>query len=149
MSLPEGTVTFLRSDIEGSMEHARALGARYDELNAEHAALVRAAVETHGGQVVRTEGDAFFVVFTDAVRSTDRTCPARIGSPEGYARGEEVLIDLERGYDPFGNWHEYKSEQEIMSMFKDTHTIRDVLRQARGTISLPSGAYVLSFEETD
>ena len=63
--------------------------------------------------------------------------------------GEEVLIDLERGYDPFGNWHEYKSEQEILNMFKDTHTIRDVLRQARGTISLPSGAYVLSFEETD
>ena len=32
MTLPSGTVTFLRSDIEASMEHARALGARYDEL---------------------------------------------------------------------------------------------------------------------
>ena len=65
MSLPTGTVTFLRSDIEGSMEHARVLGARYDELNAEHAALVRVAIAEHAGEVVRTEGDAFFAVFTD------------------------------------------------------------------------------------
>ena len=66
MALPTGTVTFLRSDIEGSMELARALGARYDAANAEHAAIVRVAVEAHAGEVVRTEGDAFFVVFTDA-----------------------------------------------------------------------------------
>ncbi len=45
MSLPEGTVTFLRSDIEGSMELVRSLGARYDEVNAEHAAIVRGAIE--------------------------------------------------------------------------------------------------------
>jgi len=66
MALPTGTVTFLRSDIEGSMALVRALGARYDGANAEHAAIVRVAVAAHAGQVVRTEGDAFFVVFTDA-----------------------------------------------------------------------------------
>ncbi len=48
------------------MELVRALGASYDALNAEHQAIVRSAVEEHGGQVVRTEGDAFFVVFSDA-----------------------------------------------------------------------------------
>ena len=66
MTLPEGTVTFLRSDIEGSMELSRALGARYDELNLEHQALVRSAIDQQGGQVVRTEGDAVFGVVTDA-----------------------------------------------------------------------------------
>jgi class 3 adenylate cyclase len=66
MTLPQGTVTFLRSDIEGSMDLVRALGARYDDLNAEHQGLVRTAVANHSGQVVRTEGDAFFIVFTDA-----------------------------------------------------------------------------------
>ena len=45
----------------------RALGARYDELNDVHRTIVRRAVEAHAGQVVRTEGDAFFVVFTDAL----------------------------------------------------------------------------------
>jgi predicted ATPase/class 3 adenylate cyclase len=67
MTLPEGTVTFLRSDIEGSMELVRSLKAGYDELNAEHAAIVRGAIERHGGDVVRTEGDAFFAAFVDAL----------------------------------------------------------------------------------
>ena len=74
MTLPEGTVTFLRSDIEGSMELVRSLGARYDELNAEHAAIVRGAIEGHGGDVVRTEGDAFFAAF--GMRSGPRTRPS-------------------------------------------------------------------------
>jgi predicted ATPase/class 3 adenylate cyclase len=66
VSLPTGTITFLRSDIEGSMELSRALGPRFDELNDTHAAMVRAAVDAHRGRVVRTEGDAFFAVFTEA-----------------------------------------------------------------------------------
>lgn len=65
-SLPTGTLTFLRSDIEGSMELVRTLGPRYDELNEVHRSIVRTAVDAHGGQVVRTEGDAFFAVFTEA-----------------------------------------------------------------------------------
>lgn len=64
--LPTGTVTFLRSDIEGSMGLTRRLGTRFDELNERHQAIVRDAVATHGGRVVRTEGDAFFVVFDQA-----------------------------------------------------------------------------------
>jgi predicted ATPase/class 3 adenylate cyclase len=69
MSLPEGTVTFLRTDIEGSMELVRALGTRYDEVQAEHHAIVRGAIEEHAGTVVRTEGDAFFAAFQDALRA--------------------------------------------------------------------------------
>jgi predicted ATPase/class 3 adenylate cyclase len=67
VTLPTGTITFLRTDIEGSMGLVRALGPRYDALDAEHRAIVRDAVDAHGGQVVRTEGDAFFVVYADAV----------------------------------------------------------------------------------
>src|SRR5262245_41966107 len=69
MVLPEGTVTFLRTDLEGSMAMVRALGPRYDELNLEHQELVRHAVQTQGGHLVRTEGDALFVVFDDAARA--------------------------------------------------------------------------------
>jgi predicted ATPase/class 3 adenylate cyclase len=66
LGLPEGTVTFLRSDIEGSMELARALGPRYDELNSEHAAIIRALLVHHGGYIVGTEGDSFFGTFVEA-----------------------------------------------------------------------------------
>jgi predicted ATPase/class 3 adenylate cyclase len=64
--LPTGTVTFLRTDVEGSMSMARTLGAGWDALDAIHADLIRQAIGAHGGTLVRTEGDAVFAVFTDA-----------------------------------------------------------------------------------
>jgi predicted ATPase/class 3 adenylate cyclase len=65
-SLPTGTVTFLRTDVEGSMNLARALGAGWDALNEQGLRLVRAAIDEHGGVVVRTEGDAVFAAFQEA-----------------------------------------------------------------------------------
>jgi predicted ATPase/class 3 adenylate cyclase len=64
--LPTGTVTFLRTDVEGSMGLARTLGPRWDEINATHLELLQAAVERHGGVRVRTEGDALFAAFPEA-----------------------------------------------------------------------------------
>jgi predicted ATPase/class 3 adenylate cyclase len=64
--LPTGTVTFLRTDVEGSMVLARELGARWDSLNETHLDLLRDAVERHGGVRVRTEGDALFAAFGEA-----------------------------------------------------------------------------------
>jgi predicted ATPase len=42
------------------------LGSAWDEVNAEHIALLRRAIEGRGGTVVRTEGDAVFAVFPEA-----------------------------------------------------------------------------------
>ncbi|HYC07788.1 MAG TPA: tetratricopeptide repeat protein, partial [Candidatus Binatia bacterium] len=64
--LPTGTVTFLRTDIEGSMALTRRLGSAWDALNAVHLDLIRRAVADHDGTVVRTEGDALFAVFPEA-----------------------------------------------------------------------------------
>lgn len=68
--LPTGTVTFLFSDVEGSTELSRQHGAAWGDLRAEHRRVLSEAFAEHGGAVVETEGDAFFVVFdraTDAV----------------------------------------------------------------------------------
>ena len=65
-SLPTGTVTFLRTDVEGSMRLAHALGPAWDDLNATHLGLIRFAVAQHDGVVVRTEGDAVFAAFQEA-----------------------------------------------------------------------------------
>jgi class 3 adenylate cyclase len=51
--LPTGTVTFLRTDVEGSMKLTHALGSRWDAVNAEHVGLIRAAIEREGGVTVR------------------------------------------------------------------------------------------------
>ena len=64
--LPTGTVTFLRTDVEGSMQLTRALGSGWDALNATHLAIIRDAVEAHDGIPVRTEGDAMFAAMDDA-----------------------------------------------------------------------------------
>jgi predicted ATPase/class 3 adenylate cyclase len=64
--LPGGTVTFLFSDIEGSTELLYRLGHEFTSVLAEHHRILREAVAHAGGQVVRTEGDSFFVAFPRA-----------------------------------------------------------------------------------
>jgi predicted ATPase len=65
--LPDGTVTFLFTDIEGSTQLLRELGAeRYADALAEHRRVLRDAFGRHGGVEVDTQGDALFVAFPTA-----------------------------------------------------------------------------------
>src|SRR5712692_9230714 len=68
--LPRGTVTLLFTDMEGSTRLLQQLGERYADLLEEYRQLLRAAFQRWNGNVVDTQGDAFFVAFaraTDAV----------------------------------------------------------------------------------
>ena len=64
--LPSGAVTFLFSDIEGSTRLVKTLRERYAEVLAKHQRLIRAAIATHAGHEVDTQGDAFFAAFGGA-----------------------------------------------------------------------------------
>jgi class 3 adenylate cyclase len=69
---PTGIVTFLFTDIEGSTRLLQRLGDDYRALLADHHRLIREAVRSCAGVEVKTEGDAFFVVFraaSDAIRA--------------------------------------------------------------------------------
>jgi predicted ATPase/class 3 adenylate cyclase len=66
MAVSPGTVTLLFSDIEGSTRVLRRTGEDYPELLERHRALLRGAFERHGGRVLATEGDEFFVAFESA-----------------------------------------------------------------------------------
>src|SRR5216684_3788909 len=65
--LPRGTVTFLLTDIEGSTrlweQHPQAMRLAL----ARHDALLRQAIESHGGRVFKTMGDPFCAAFAGAV----------------------------------------------------------------------------------
>ncbi len=62
--LPQGTVTLLFTDIEGSTRLLHELGpAQYADALAEHRRIVREAAAAHGGVEVDTQGDAFFIAF--------------------------------------------------------------------------------------
>ena len=68
--LPMGTVTLLFTGMEGSTRLLQQVGERYTDLLEEHRQLLRAAFGQWNGNVVDTQGDAFFVAFaraTDAV----------------------------------------------------------------------------------
>jgi len=60
---PEGTVTFLFSDIESSTQLLYRLGDQFSATLAEHHRILHEAMAHCGGQVVGTEGDSFFVAF--------------------------------------------------------------------------------------
>jgi predicted ATPase/class 3 adenylate cyclase len=98
---PSGTVTFLFTDLERSTplweEHPdamRAALARHDEI-------VRSAVDSHGGSVVKSTGDGLFVVFamaSDAVAAA--VAAQRVLVVEGWPvpEGLRVRMGLHTGH---------------------------------------------------
>src|SRR4029077_19601913 len=77
MTLPTGTIPCRRTDGEGSMRHARALGPGWDAVNARHISLIRTRVVGSGGTIVRTEGDAIFAVFPEAISAVTAAADAQ------------------------------------------------------------------------
>jgi predicted ATPase/class 3 adenylate cyclase len=72
MGLPQGTVTFLFTDLEGSTRRWEAHPAEMRDALARHDTIVRGAVESHGGVVFSAMGDGMAAVFAsarDAVRA--------------------------------------------------------------------------------
>jgi YVTN family beta-propeller protein len=64
--LPQGTVTFLFTDIEGSTELLKRLGSRYHDVLEAHARILRDAASSHRGREVDNQGDSFFFAFARA-----------------------------------------------------------------------------------
>jgi predicted ATPase/class 3 adenylate cyclase len=61
--LPDGTVTFLFTDLEGSTRLLEAHPAAYRDAVRRHHDLLRGAVEASGGAVFETVGDAVYAAF--------------------------------------------------------------------------------------
>src|SRR5262249_46011058 len=78
--MPDGTVTFLLTDIEGSTRMWEAHPGPIRGARGRHNACVRAAVEGHGGAVVtsRGEGDSFFAVFASAVDAVEAAAACQL-----------------------------------------------------------------------
>ena len=59
------------------MRLARGLGPRWDEVNARHIHLICAVIAKAGGTIVRTEGDAIFAVFPEAIAAVAAAADAQ------------------------------------------------------------------------
>jgi class 3 adenylate cyclase len=67
---PDGTVTLLFSDIEGSTAMTERLGdRRWLEVLRSHNGTVRECLQAHNGYEVKTEGDGFMLAFSSARRA--------------------------------------------------------------------------------
>jgi predicted ATPase/class 3 adenylate cyclase len=86
----------LFTDIEGSTTSVRALGTdRWEDVLEAHSRIVRDALAKHGGTEVRTEGDAFFAVFTrpaDAVAAA--AAMQRDLAAATWPHGESVRVRM-------------------------------------------------------
>ena len=69
---PDGTVTILFSDIEGSTALNERLGdVRWLELLRAHHAVVRDQIRAHEGYEVKSQGDGFMIAFPSARRAIE------------------------------------------------------------------------------
>jgi class 3 adenylate cyclase len=99
---PDGTVTIVFSDIEGSTQLNERLGdLRWLELLRAHHAVVREQVEAHGGFEVKSQGDGFMIAFPSArsavrcARAIQRAIASALGDhPDGPIR---VRVGLHTG----------------------------------------------------
>jgi DNA-binding NarL/FixJ family response regulator/class 3 adenylate cyclase len=76
-NLPDGTVTLVFTDVEGSTQLVRQLGDAYAQLLGDHRRLLREAVEEAEGHVVDHRGDEFFMVFDDPCRAAEAVTSAQ------------------------------------------------------------------------
>jgi predicted ATPase/class 3 adenylate cyclase len=93
--LPQGIVTFLFTDVEGSTRLLHELGAEaYAQALAEHRRVIREACSAQGGVEVDTQGDAFFFAFPTAPGAL----AAAAGLTEALASGAiRVRVGLHTG----------------------------------------------------
>ena len=96
MGLPTGTLTFLFTDIEGSTKLLQELGDTFGDLLEDHHGILRRAITAGGGTEIRTEGDAFFVVFDAAVGAV-RAAIAAQNELHSHAWPERTSVRVRMG----------------------------------------------------
>jgi predicted ATPase/class 3 adenylate cyclase len=93
--LPNGTVTFLFTDVEGSTRLLYELGvADYAAALTRHRIVLRDAFGRHGGVEIDTQGDSFFVAFPTAPGALAAASEATAGLTAGPIR---VRIGIHTG----------------------------------------------------
>lgn len=142
--LPSGLVTFMFTDIEGSTRLARMLGDSYGPVLGAHRAAVRTALSDFGGVEMFTEGDSFFVAFSNAesalaasVAAQHRLCAHDWPGPDCRPR---VRMGLHTGWaEPNGD--EYTSTE--------VHRAARVAAAAHGGQILCSEATANAIDKTE
>ncbi|HEY1237505.1 MAG TPA: DUF6582 domain-containing protein [Solirubrobacterales bacterium] len=96
--LPEGEITFLLTDIEGSTELLSRLADKYAPLLSDVRRRLRAAVRDAGGHEVDVRGDDHFAVFERAPEALEAALAIQRTMIDGpQSDGVRIRIGLHRG----------------------------------------------------
>jgi adenylate cyclase len=107
----DGSVVIVFSDIEGSTECNERMGDRaWVKLLDRHNHLVQKCVESHGGHVVKNQGDGFMIAFADAEQAVRFSADLQRALAGDQDRWEGIRIrigvhqgtSVRRGDDLFG-----------------------------------------------
>ncbi len=95
MAVPSGTVTFLFTDIEGSTRLWQAAPDAMRQGLERHDAIVRDAIEAHGGYVFSTGGDGFAAAFARAGEAVEAAIEAqRALGAEPWSESAPLLVRM-------------------------------------------------------
>jgi class 3 adenylate cyclase len=99
---PDGAVTLVFSDIEGSTALIEQLGeARWFDLMRDHNAIVRGLTDAHEGTVVKSQGDGFMLAFASAhaaLQCAIEVERAFAGRPDGSPEAFKIRIGAHTGF---------------------------------------------------
>ena len=91
--LPDGTITLLFADVEGSTRHLLRLGDRYTSVLERQNAVVTGAVERYHGHLVDTQGDTSLAAFATAQDAIQAAIEAqRALAAEPWPGGEPLRV---------------------------------------------------------
>jgi class 3 adenylate cyclase len=94
---PDGTVTIMFSDIEGSTEKTAALGdTKWMEVLKDHSAIIREQLKAHDGFEVKSEGDGFMLAFQSG-RKALQCAVAMQKAFEAHNEGAETPVRTRMG----------------------------------------------------
>ena len=93
--LPQGTVTLLFTDIEGSTRLLKLLGEGYAAVLEEHRRILRDAASAYDGREVDTQGDSFFFAFGRANAALGAAVAAqRALAEQDWPDGADVRVRM-------------------------------------------------------
>lgn len=133
--LPSGTLTFLFTDVEGSTRLWEEHPVGMQEALGRHDLIVRAAVESHGGQIVKGAGDGGFAVFgavRDALRAAVAVQVTLGAEPWGATGPLQVRIGIHTGE----------------AQYRDGDYFGPVLNRAARIMAIARGGQIVCSEAT-
>jgi DNA-binding NarL/FixJ family response regulator/class 3 adenylate cyclase len=92
--LPEGTVTLVLSDVEGSTRLVQELGAGYAPLLSAARTAIRGAVTAHGGHEVDAIGDGMLCVFCSAEDAVAAAADAQHALAEAASPSARIRVRI-------------------------------------------------------